>query len=216
MIKIFLYILIFAVLPTSSYAQVADSEKTVLYVTDKLRLSLYSEPDGQSNVLDYLSSGDKLVVEETAGPYARVTIPSGKQGWVKTGFLLSEPTANIRLEEVEETNELLKKELEKLNNSSIVIEQYEQDMDSMSEQIETLKQEKMSAEDTAKRLLIAAEKRALEDKQRPELAVVKKIAMNYWEYPLGAAVIMLLLGFLIGKKTTEVAVRRKFHGIKVW
>lgn len=200
----------------SSYAQVADSEKTTLYVTDKLRLSLYSKPDGQSNVLEYLSSGDKLIVEETAGAYARVTIPSGKQGWVKSGFLLPEPTANVRLEEMEEINQLLKKELEKLNNSKIIIEQYEQDMDSMSEQIETLKQEKLSAEDTAKSLLIAAEKRALEDKQRPELALVKKVAINYWEYPAGAVLIMLLLGFLIGKKSTEVAVRRKFHGIKVW
>lgn len=200
----------------SSYAQVADSEKTTLYVTDKLRLSLYSKPDGQSNVLEYLSSGDKLIVEETAGAYARVTIPSGKQGWVQSGFLLPEPTANVRLEEMEEINQLLKKELEKLNNSKIIIEQYEQDMDSMSEQIETLKQEKLSAEETAKSLLIAAEKRALEDKQRPELALVKKIAINYWEYPAGAVLIMLLLGFLIGKKSTEVAVRRKFHGIKVW
>lgn len=200
----------------SSYAQVADSEKTTLYVTDKLRLSLYSKPDGQSNVLEYLSSGDKLIVEETAGAYARVTIPSGKQGWVKSGFLLPEPTANVRLEEMEEINQLLKKELEKLNNSKIIIEQYEQDMDSMSEQIETLKQEKLSAEETAKSLLIAAEKRALEDKQRPELALVKKVAINYWEYPAGAVLIMLLLGFLIGKKSTEVAVRRKFHGIKVW
>ena len=86
----------------------------------------------------------------------------------------------------------------------------------MSEQIETLKQEKLSAEETAKSLLIAAEKRALEDKQRPELALVKKVAINYWEYPAGAVLIMLLLGFLIGKKSTEVAVRRKFHGIKVW
>ena len=200
----------------SSYAQVADSEKTTLYVTDKLRLSLYSKPDGQSNVLEYLSSGDKLIVEETAGAYARVTIPSGKQGWVKSGFLLPEPTANVRLEEMEEINQLLKKELEKLNNSKIIIEQYEQDMDSMSEQIETLKQEKLSAEETAKSLLIAAEKRALEDKQRPELALVKKVAINYWEYPAGAVLIMLLLGFLIGKKSTEVAVRRNFHGIKVW
>ncbi|NNE64570.1 MAG: hypothetical protein HKN34_10845 [Gammaproteobacteria bacterium] len=216
MIKYIFYLLIFSLLPVANYAQEVDSEKTILYVTDQLRLSLYSESNERSNVLEYLSSGDRLVVEEVSGSYAKVTIPSGKQGWVKRGFLVPEPTATIRLEQMTETNELLKKELEKLNNSKIIIDQYEQDMDSMSAQIETLKQQKLSAEDTADSLIKAAEEKARAEKQRPELALVKKIAINYWEFLAGAALIMLLLGFLIGKKSAETAIRRKFHGIKVW
>ena len=216
MIKIFTYILIFSLLPAVNYAQEEESEKTILYVTDMLRLSLYSRPDDSSNVLEYLNSGDRLVVEEAAGPYARVTIPSGKQGWVKRGFLLEEPTANIKLEQMTETNELLREELEKLNNSKVVLDQYEQDMDSMAQQIETLEQQKLAAEDTVTSLREAAEKREIAEKQSPQLALVKKIAINYWQYLGGAALIMLLVGFLIGKKSTESAIRRKFHGIKVW
>ena len=216
MIKIFLYLLIFSLLPIVSYAQEEESEKTILYVTDKLRLSLYSQSNAQSEVLDYLGSGDRLVIEEVSGAYARVTTPSGEQGWVKRGFLVAEPTASIRLDQTIETNELLREELEKLNNSKVVLDQYEQDMDTMATQIETLKQEKLSAEDTVNSLIEAAERRQKADKQSPQLALVKKIAINYWEYLAGSALVMLLLGFLIGKKSTESAIRRKFHGIKVW
>lgn len=216
MIKIFLYLFILSLLPTVNYAQDTESEKTILYVTDQLRLSLYSQSNERSDVLEFLSSGDRLVVEEVSGSYARVTIPSGKQGWVKRGFLVAEPTASIRLGQMTETNELLREELEKLNNSKVVLDQYEQDMDAMASQIETLTQEKLSAEESVSKLIEAAEKRQKAEKQSPQLAIVKKIAISYWQYLAGSALIMLLLGFLIGKKLTESAIRRKFHGIKVW
>ena len=111
MIKNFFILAICFLLWAPGHAQVEDSEKTVLYVTDQLRLSLYLEADAQSDVLLYLSSGDRLVVEEVSGAYAKVTAPSGRQGWVKRGFLVTEPTATIKLEEMIETNEVLKEEL---------------------------------------------------------------------------------------------------------
>lgn len=216
MIKNFFILAICFLLWAPGHAQVEDSEKTVLYVTDQLRLSLYLEADAQSDVLLYLSSGDRLVVEEVSGAYAKVTAPSGRQGWVKRGFLVTEPTATIKLEEMIETNEVLKEELEKLNNSKIVIEQYEKDMDSMSTQIETLKQEKQSAQETIDNLLKAAEATKLAEKQRPALTAVKKMVFSYWEYLAGSAALILILGFLFGKSMTESAVRKKFHGVKVW
>lgn len=216
MIKNFFTIVILFLMSLPVNAQVEESEKTVLYVTDQLRLSLYSEANERSNVLLYLTSGDRLVVEEVSGPYAKVTAPSGRLGWVKRGFLVSEPTAVTQLAAMIETNEVLKQELEKLNNSKIVIDQYEQDMDSMSAQIEALKIENEAAEDTIKQLSIAAEELKQAEKQQPTLNVVKKIAIGYWQYLAGAAAFILILGFLFGKSITESAVRKKFHGVKVW
>ncbi|MCP4431560.1 MAG: hypothetical protein GY806_11320 [Gammaproteobacteria bacterium] len=216
MTKKYIYAFIFFLLPISSYAQMVDSEKTVLYVTDQLRLSLYVEANDQSSVVLYLTSGDSLIVEEVAGPYARVTAPTGKMGWVKRGFLVSEPTASFRLDEMLETNDLLKKELERLNNSKVVLDQYEKDMDAMNSQIETLKQQKQLAEETVDNLISAAKEKDQAEKQRPALASVKKLVITYWQYLAGSAAIILLLGFLIGKSSTESAIRRKFHGIKVW
>ncbi len=203
-------------LPISAIAQQEESEKTVLYVTDQLRLSLYEQADAQSNIVLYLSSGDRLVVEEVAGPYAKVTVPSGRQGWVKRGFLVSEPTANLKLDEMIDTNDVLKKELEKLSNSKVVIDQYEKDMGAMQSRIESLTEQQQSAEQTIDNLISAAEAREAAERQRPALASVKKIALNYWEYLAGAVILVLLSGFLIGKIITERSIRRKFQGIKVW
>lgn len=200
----------------SAIAQQDDSEKTVLYVTDQLRLSLYEQADAQSKVISYLSSGDRLVVEEVAGPYAKVTVPSGKRGWVKRGFLLSEPTANLLLKDMTETNNLLKKEMEKLNNSKVILNQYEKDMDAMGSKIEALEQQKISAEATINELEQAAEEKIRAEKARPALASLKKIAISYWHYIALTVLSILLFGFLVGKSSAERAIKRKFQGIKVW
>lgn len=214
--KQLIYVVLVGLLSMSAYGQPAGSDKTELYVTDELRLSLYEQADARSNVIIYLSSGDKLIVEEVAGPYAKVTTPSGNLGWVKRGFLVSEPTANLLLADMTKSNELLKLELEKLSNSKLIIDQYEIDMDAMNSRIESLEAEKTSAQNSINELKLAAEEKLKAEKARPALAILKKIAISYWHYLAAAMVVFLLVGFLVGKKTTESAIKSKFHGIKVW
>ncbi len=216
MCKNLICVVLVFLLPVAANAQVLDDEKTELYVTDQLRLSLYEQADAQSKIILYLSSGDKLIVEEVAGPYAKVEAPSGKIGWVKRGFLVSNPTSNILLEDVTETNDLLRKELEKLNNSKLVLDQYEKDMDALSSEIEVLKQEKQSAEVTIENLEQAAEEKIRVEKAKPALASLKKTALNYWQYIAIMVFVVLIVGLQIGKIITQSAIKRKFHGIKVW
>ncbi len=216
MCKNLICVVLVFLLPVAANAQVMDDEKTELYVTDQLRLSLYEQADAQSKIILYLSSGDKLIVEEVAGPYAKVEAPSGKIGWVKRGFLVSNPTSNILLEDVTETNDLLRKELEKLNNSKLVLDQYEKDMDALSSEIEVLKQEKQSAEATIENLEQAAEEKKRVENAKPALASLKKTALNYWQYIAIMVFVVLIVGLQIGKIITQSAIKRKFHGIKVW
>ena len=201
---------------STAQAQISNSDTQAQYVTDQLRLSLYEQADSQSKVIEYLSSGDKLVVEEIAGPYAKVITPTSKRGWVKRGFLVSEPTANLLLTEFEKKNELLKQELEKLNNSKVVLDQYEQDMDAMSDKIAVLEEDKQKAEQTIVDLETAAEEKLREEKARPALASLIKVGTIYWQYILLAITMIIIIGFVIGKQVTEASVKKKFHGIKVW
>jgi SH3 domain protein len=112
-------------------ASAVDPDETVMYVTDQLRLSLYEQADSSSRVIKLLSSGDRLVIHETAGPYAFVSV-SDRKGWVKKGFLVSNPTSNLLLAVMREENEALDSKLQKLSNSGVVVDQYEKDMDVMS------------------------------------------------------------------------------------
>ena len=210
-----------AFLTTVTNAQNIESQGAeILYVTDQLRLSLYAQPDSESNVIELLSSGDKLMVEEIAGPYAKVTSPDGNLGWVKRGFLVSDPTSNLLLEQVSKENELLKEELGKLNNSKVVLDQYEADMDDMSARITGLEQEKVGAEQKISELEQAIEQKRLDEQKsregKPALESIIKMARIYWLYIALALLVVLLIGYLLGTKITEASVRRKFQGIKVW
>ena len=206
-----------ALLMTAAQAQNIESIGTeVLYVTDQLRLSLYAQADSQSNVIQLLSSGDKLVVEEIAGPYAKVTTPSGNSGWVKRGFLVSNPTSNLLLKEALQDNALQKEKLEKLNNSKIVIDQYEADMDKMNSKIELLEREKETAEEMVASLKQEIQIEMEKQKNKPALLTLINIGEVYWQYIGLLTLLIVLLSYLIGRKVTETRIKRKFHGIKVW
>ncbi len=208
--------LLAVILISVAQAQDSDSDSQVRYVTDLLRLSLYDQADSQSKVIQLLGSGDKLTVEEIAGPYAKVTTSAGNRGWVKRGFLVSEPTAGLLVDEFEKKNELLKQELEKLNDSKVVLDQYEKDMDSMNDKIALLENEKQKAEQIIVGLEKAAEEKQQQEKARPALASLIKIGTVYWQYIALIILFIIIVGFFIGKQVTEASVKRKFHGIKVW
>ena len=217
MIRQFFCATLVALLISVAQAQTIESEGTdVRYVTDQLRLSLYAQADSQSNVVQLLSSGDKLIVKEVAGPYAKVTTSAGKIGWVKRGFLVSDPTSNILLKEVSQDNALLKEELEKLNTSKIVLDQYEVDMDEMSAKIDVLEQYKNTADEMIASLKQEIQIELEKEKSKPALPALIKIGKAYWQYIALLALLIILLSYQIGRKVTEANIKRKFQGIKVW
>ncbi len=193
-----------------------ESGKQERYVTDQLRLSLYQQADSRSKVVQLLDSGDRLIVEEITGPYVRVVTQEGNRGWVKRGFLVPKPTAGLLVEELEQQNELLTEELEKLSDSKTVIDQYEKDMDNMSQTIDAIKAEKQAAEQTVVELNQQAEATLRREQAKPALTAVIKLARIYWHYIAVAALVLILVGLIIGKRITESAIRKKFQGIKVW
>ncbi|MFQ5631935.1 MAG: hypothetical protein ACE5I1_24455 [bacterium] len=204
-----------------AFAQDAD-EKQQLYVTDKLRLSLYKEAGGRGGTIELLSSGDKLTVEEVNGSYALVTTPDGNMGWVKRGFLVLEPTSNLMLEEEKKKNESLLQEIDKLENSKIIIDQYENDLNSMNDNLQSLIAEKEKAvatiESLEQTLAIKTEKiETLSDYgAMPPVELLTTLTAIYWQYMIGIAIIIVSTGFFIGKQIIEARVKKKFHGIKVW
>lgn len=226
-----LVIMIVLITPLGLQAQESEAVESeeeirdILYVTDRLRLSLYSKADSKSGTLQLLNSGDKLAILQISGNYALVITPNGKQGWVKRGFLVSEPTAILLLEEEKKKNEQLSEDIEKLGNSKLVIDQYEKDMDVLTENIQALKIENDQASNTITELKQAAQEKAeiqavkdalLDSNQALPMMVLKTTAISYWQYLVPIAVLFILAGFLIGKLFTESRIRRRFHGIKIW
>jgi SH3 domain protein len=227
--KFILSSLVFLLFSSNLLAQGAeevDGEiRDILYVTDQLRLSVYPQANDKSGSLQLLSSGDKLAVIQISGNYALVITPNGKQGWVKRGFLVSQPTATLLLKQEKLKNEELNQEIDKLANSKMVIDQYEVDMDAMSENILVLEAKNDRFQQT-----IAEQEQAARQKAEMEAAIAASVesnmalpfkallttAMTYWQYLIPFIVLFVLMGFLIAKLFIEARIRKRFHGLKVW
>lgn len=211
--------------------QLANQEKDQLYVTDQLRLSLYSEANSQSKVVKLLSSGDMLEVDELSGAYAFVTAPGNVKGWVKRGFLVSKPTSNLLLAEEIEKNEELQSEIDKLGNSKIIIDQYEKDMEVITAKMDQIEDERDQAIQS-KAELIEQLSLQVEEQQRqqaenemeinasqgvgPPLMVLWKNLQSHWRVIAPLLLVIILISFLLTKMIVEARIKRKFHGIKIW
>ena len=211
----------FALMAYCAMLAAQDNNGDRHYVTDELRLSMYSNANDNSQVLKLLQSGDSVDIEQIQGPYALVLGPDGTRGWVKRGFLVTEPTSNLLLAEERQKTAQLAAEIEKLANSKTVIEQYEKDMDAMAVQLSGSEEEKQQALAT-----IAALEQQIEAKQRELDAryeggfaawlALWDTARNYWLYLLPIVVLIVLLTSMISKSIVESRIKARFQGIKIW
>jgi SH3 domain protein len=205
----------------SSAQETSDQDKDKLYITDQLKLSLYSNASSKSKVIKLLQSGDMLLVKELSGAYALVTAPGGVRGWVKRGFLVPTPTSNILLKDEQQKTEQLTVELEKLENSKVVIAQYEQDMDKLVVKIDQLETEKQQAAESITELQqdVEAKQREIDRKNAdstPALLVLWDTFRSYWQLIVPMIAFIILLSFLVSKVIIETRIKSKFHGIKIW
>jgi SH3 domain protein len=71
------------------------------YVTDILRLGIHEAPDTSDRPFENLVSGAALEVLERTSNYTRVRTTNGREGWVKSAYLVAEKPAQARVAELE-------------------------------------------------------------------------------------------------------------------
>ncbi len=88
------------------------------YVSDVLWVSLRAAADDSAESITVLRSGVKLelIDEVEVAGYAHVKASNGKQGWIKSRYLLDEPIAAIRVSSLEKQLEKLTAENEELKS----------------------------------------------------------------------------------------------------
>ena len=87
-------LLLGAVLSTPALAE-------TVYVTDILRLGQHQAQDTSDRAFRMLVSGTELEVLERVPNFARVRAPDGREGWVKSNYLVDEKPARLRAAELE-------------------------------------------------------------------------------------------------------------------
>jgi len=72
-----------------------------MYVTDMLQLELYGTMEMAGRPLKRLRSGDRMEVLQREGRFARVQLPDGNTGWVKSLYLVRKEPALSRVNKIE-------------------------------------------------------------------------------------------------------------------
>jgi SH3 domain protein len=86
------------------------------YVTDMLQLGVHRAPDTSDTAFTFLKSADAVDVLERNLFYARVRIADGREGWVRTTFLVDEPPPRLRVEIVEKERDQTAADLKRLRD----------------------------------------------------------------------------------------------------
>lgn len=82
------------------------------WIVDQLYLSLYPEPDSDAERLSLMVSGDRVErLDETENGFVRVRLQDGTSGWVNDQYLVDEPPARVRIDEVEAERDRLADEV---------------------------------------------------------------------------------------------------------
>lgn len=71
------------------------------FVSDKLVLNVYAEPDQGSGRVATIQTGDAVEELERSGTLVRVRLEDGREGWVGANYLTSDAPAIVRLRELQ-------------------------------------------------------------------------------------------------------------------
>jgi SH3 domain protein len=176
-----------------------------VYVTDKLRLGVHAAADTSDRAFTNLDSGDAMEVLERRGSYARVRLEDGREGWVRTVFLVSEEPARRRLSKLETERDALARKLTELAAST------DKSGDQLS-QLQTAAAKARQGQRVAESQLAIArrENQELRDQLSPDQLTLSLFI------GLGAGLGLLLLGFLLAWWWFDRRSRQRHGGLRVY
>lgn len=183
----------------------AAAQDETAYVTDVLRLGLHRAADTSDRAFQSLESGQQMTVLERNSLYARVRLPDGTEGWVKAGFIVTDPPARFIVDQVRQRAETLQAELDSLNQSS-------------SGALGRIADLERELTQTQGGLASANEQLQLVTDERDEL---RNRMRGYsfslpWPVAVGGLVVALLLGFAGGFWWIDSRSRKRHGGFRIY
>jgi SH3 domain protein len=174
------------------------------YVTDMLRLGVHEAADTSDRAFVNLESGDRLEILEQNQFYARVSIPDGRQGWVRKTFLVDEEPARFRIQKVEQERDRFSAELTALKNQ----------MAKRDEIVGNLETQLASNVDRQQ-----AERDELADLRKSNSQLTGDLEAYRFSVPgiwfLVAALVALVIGFFAGQRWLNRLSRQRHGGFVV-
>ena len=175
------------------------------YVTDRLYLGLYPEPEAQGKPLRTLVSGTAVEVLESRRNYTRVRLSSGEEGWVKSAFLVDETPPRFRLTALESAQAQAEERIARLRSELGQARDRAAGLEARARQCEVARQD---AEDRL---------RALGAREEELRARLENIGYSVrWTWALAAVVLAAVLGFIGGWSWLDRKIRKRHGGFRIY
>jgi len=186
----------------------ASTERAVaetVYVTDILRLGIHSVQDTSDAPFQNLVSGTELEVLQRVPNYAEVRTPEGRQGWVKSAFLVVEKPAQLVVAETVRELDLLKQELAEADVRRISAE-------TEAERVVSETAKLMGTADSVQATLDGL--RADNEDYMARLELYRGSVPMSWA--VAAFVVAFVVGMLVGVWSLDAYIRHRHGGFRLY
>lgn len=175
------------------------------YVTDILRLGLHRAEDTSDQPFRTLVSGTELEILARTTNYARVRAADGQEGWVKSAYLVLDKPAQLKIAETENELTMLRAELDQ---AKIAQRAAEQQLDQVTQQIDSAASSSDAVEATLTRL--KSENADFEERLQRYRGSIPI------PWVLGALAVTLIAGFAGGLAWVDYTSRRRHGGFRIY
>lgn len=176
-----------------------------VYVTDMLRLGIHQASDASDQPFDNLLSGAAVELLERNGGYARVRMADGREGWVKSAFLVRDKPARLVLEEAQAETTSLQQRLAQAETARAKAEQ----------DLSAFKQRTLADTNSS-----AALRKSLAGTRKENEALETRLERYRHSLPLSwvlaALPLTLVAGFVGGWWWLDASIRRRHGGFRIY
>ena len=174
------------------------------YVTDLLRLNVYSSPDFSGRTVRTLVSGDAFEVLRRERLATAIELPDGTRGYVRSAYLVEEKPARLIVAETRAEIDRLNAELAEIRGAFA----------DPAAEIDTLKQRIAGLNEAL------TARQAVNAKLNGQIGQLENAVQRYnrsvpLNWSLAALLVALVSGFLGGLKYVDRQIRRRHGGIRV-
>ncbi len=169
----------------------ANGLAQTMYVTDRLHLSLRSEPDAELPAITLLPSDTEVEVLSTEGQWAQVRLPDGRSGWVMKRFLVEDLPKSVIIEQLKQ----------KIAKKDVILEKLQAEMASLKER-SSERATTGGNQDVLKRKIADLKNQILRQRRQVETRTKQQTLerlKNSYMIGIIALFVGLLVGYFLGK-----------------
>jgi hypothetical protein len=196
-----------------------------VYVIEQLVVTVTSDPGPDGERVAQVKSGDQLELLEREGDEAHVRLPNGSEGWIKASYVSSEQPMQHRLAERTAEVEQLKQDVTRLESELAAARAAK----STPPVANTPPPRAVPVAPAPTPPPVAAPAPTPSPVSEPQSAAPAPMqdasvflrtpdqpSRPVWEWVLGTAVVMLLVGFALGWRTLDRRIRSKYGGLRIY